>query len=59
MTVRPLAELEREAVEQAMAFYGPNRKAEAAKKLGISLKTLYVRLRKYGLTQYLRDGGRT
>jgi two-component system response regulator AtoC len=43
----PLAELERMAIEQALAKHGGNRK-EAAAALGIGLRTLYDKLRRYG-----------
>jgi two-component system response regulator AtoC len=43
----PLADLERLAIEQALARHGGNRK-EAAAALGIGLRTLYDKLRRYG-----------
>jgi two-component system response regulator FlrC len=44
----PLEELERRAIEQALAEVGGNRK-EAAARLGIGLRTLYEKLKRYGL----------
>ncbi len=46
--VRPLAELEREAVLHALAVVGGNRR-RAAELVGIGERTLYDRLRKYGV----------
>src|SRR5262249_38330867 len=46
--VRSLAELEREAIERALAAVGGNRK-EAAERLGIGLRTLYDKLKRYRL----------
>ena len=46
--VRSLATLEREAIEQALAAVGGNRK-EAAERLGIGLRTLYDKLKRYRL----------
>jgi two-component system response regulator AtoC len=46
--VRPLAALEREAIEHALAAVGGNRK-EAAERLGIGLRTLYDKLKRYRL----------
>jgi two-component system response regulator AtoC len=42
-----LAELERMAIEQALAEHDGNRK-DAAAALGIGLRTLYDKLRRYG-----------
>lgn len=49
---RTLAELERLAVEAALERYGTSveGKRKAARSLGISLTTLYARLKEYGLT---------
>ncbi len=44
----PLEELERLAIEQAIANEGGNRKRAAA-RLGIGLRTLYDKLRRYGV----------
>jgi two-component system response regulator FlrC len=44
----PLDELERMAIEQALADTGGNRK-DAAAQLGIGLRTLYDKLKRYGL----------
>ena len=44
--VRPLAELEREAILHALDVVGGNRK-RAAELLGIGERTLYDRLKKY------------
>jgi two-component system response regulator FlrC len=46
--VKPLAELEREAVLHALEVVGGNRR-RAAELLGIGERTLYDRLRKYGV----------
>ncbi len=46
--VRPLSELERDAVERALRSVGGNRK-RAAGILGIGERTLYDKLKKYGL----------
>jgi two-component system response regulator FlrC len=43
----PLADLERMAIEQALADHDGNRK-DAANALGIGLRTLYDKLRRYG-----------
>jgi two-component system response regulator FlrC len=43
----PLAELERMAIEQALAACDGNRK-DAAARLGIGLRTLYDKLKRYG-----------
>ncbi len=44
-----LADLERRTIEATLAEVGGNRRA-AAKKLGIGLRTLYDKLKKYGTT---------
>ena len=44
----PLAEAEKELLLQTLKFAGGN-KSQAAKMLGISLKTLYNKLERYGL----------
>ena len=41
-------EVEREAIERALDHYGGNRK-RAAEQLGIGLRTLYDKLKRYGL----------
>lgn len=46
--LRPLADLEREAILGALAALGGNRR-RAAEQLGISERTLYDRLKKYGV----------
>jgi diguanylate cyclase (GGDEF)-like protein len=46
--VRPLLELEREAIEQTLHATGGNR-ARAAEVLGISLRALYYKIKEYGL----------
>jgi len=46
--IRPLAELEREAILGALSAVGGNRRRAAA-QLGISERTLYDRLKKYGV----------
>lgn len=59
MDVLPLADLERAGLALAMETYGPRRKKEAAQALGISLKTLYEKLAKFGLAdQYVRKTSR-
>ena len=45
--VRPLAEVERDAIEQALSICGGNR-TRAAEQLGIGLRTLYDKLKRYG-----------
>jgi two-component system response regulator FlrC len=47
---RPLADLERDAIEAALAATGGNRR-EAAEQLGIGLRTLYDKLKKYRLEE--------
>jgi two-component system response regulator FlrC len=47
---RALADLERDAIEAALAATGGNRR-EAAEQLGIGLRTLYDKLKKYRLEQ--------
>ena len=46
--VKPLAALEREAIERALALVGGNRRT-AAERLGIGLRTLYDKRKRYGL----------
>jgi two-component system response regulator AtoC len=46
--LRSLADLERDAIEQTLAAVGGNRK-EAAERLGIGLRTLYDKLKRYRL----------
>ncbi|MBN1771356.1 MAG: sigma-54-dependent Fis family transcriptional regulator, partial [Deltaproteobacteria bacterium] len=46
--VKPLADLEREAIDRALAETGGNRR-EAALRLGIGVRTLYEKLKRYGL----------
>ena len=46
--VKPLADLEREAIEKALVLVGGNRRV-AAERLGIGLRTLYDKLKRYGL----------
>ena len=46
--VRPLAELEKEAILHALEVVGGNRR-RAAELLGIGERTLYDRLKKYGV----------
>ena len=45
---RTMAELERDAIERALAECGGNRR-RAAERLGIGLRTLYEKLKRYGL----------
>jgi two-component system response regulator FlrC len=44
-----LDEIERVAIQQALAETGGNRR-RAAERLGIGLRTLYEKLKRYGLT---------
>jgi len=44
-----LAELERQTIHRTLAAVGGNRRLAAA-KLGIGLRTLYEKLKRYGLT---------
>jgi DNA-binding NtrC family response regulator len=44
--VRPLAEVEREAIESALLHFGENR-TRTARALGISRRTLQTKLKKY------------
>lgn len=44
--LRSLATVEREAIERTLTAVGGNRK-EAAERLGIGLRTLYDKLRRY------------
>ncbi len=44
-----LADLERQTIESTLATVGGNRRAAAA-KLGIGLRTLYEKLKRYGIT---------
>ncbi|MEO6572292.1 MAG: helix-turn-helix domain-containing protein, partial [Polyangiaceae bacterium] len=44
-----LADLERQTIESTLAAVGGNRRAAAA-KLGIGLRTLYEKLKRYGIT---------
>jgi DNA-binding NtrC family response regulator len=48
-TPKTLRELEREAILGALAACSGNRR-EAARQLGIGLRTLYTRLREYGIS---------
>jgi two-component system response regulator FlrC len=41
-------DLEREAIDHALAETGGNRR-EAAERLGIGVRTLYEKLKRYGL----------
>jgi two-component system response regulator FlrC len=50
LSATSLDDLERAAIEDALAATGGNRR-EAAERLGIGLRTLYDKLKKY------RDGG--
>ena len=43
-----MAEAEREAISKALAHYDGNRRL-AAEHLGIGLRTLYDKLKRYGL----------
>jgi two-component system response regulator HydG len=46
---RPLEEVEKEAILAALAAVGGN-KSEAARRLGITRKTLHQKLKRYGVT---------
>jgi DNA-binding NtrC family response regulator len=46
--------MEREAIREALAANAGNRR-KAARQLGISERTLYRRIREYGLTTRSRD----
>lgn len=46
--IKPLADMERDAIREAMIFYNGDRNA-AAHALGISTRTLYRKLQEYGL----------
>ena len=46
--LRPLAELERDAIERTLVAVDGNRK-DAAERLGIGLRTLYEKLKRYRL----------
>jgi two-component system response regulator FlrC len=48
-TPRPLLDLERDAIENTLEYCGGHRK-EAAGLLGIGLRTLYEKLKRYGLS---------
>ena len=54
MTVRPLVEIEREAILSAVSEYHV---LEAARLLGVGKTTLYRRLKNYGITLPLPDNG--
>ncbi len=47
-TARTMAEIEREAIQAALAEAGGNRR-QTATRLGIGLRTLYEKLRRYGI----------
>lgn len=47
-SVRPLEVIEREAIQDALQSFGGNRK-RAAEALGLGLRTLYDKLKRYGL----------
>jgi two-component system response regulator HydG len=47
--ITPLAEMERQAIMQALLQLGGD-KSEAARRLGIGKSTLYRKLKRYGLT---------
>jgi hypothetical protein len=54
MRIRPLVEIEREAILSAVSEY---QVPEAARLLGIAKTTLYRRLKNYGITLPLPDNG--
>ena len=45
-----MEQIERRAIEDALAAVGGNRR-QAAERLGIGLRTLYDKLRRYGISQ--------
>jgi two-component system response regulator FlrC len=47
---RPLVDLERDAIEAALKFYAGNR-TRAAEALGIGVRTLYDKIKRYGLEE--------
>lgn len=47
-------EIERVCLAAAMEKYGRYGKVAAAEALGISLKTLYLKLKRHGLTAYVQ-----
>jgi two-component system, NtrC family, response regulator AtoC len=53
---KTLREVEREAILAALAEHDGNRR-QAADQLGIGLRTLYSRLREYGISAEADDGG--
>lgn len=52
--ILPLLDLERAGIILAMEHFGPRRKEEAARALGISRKCLYDKLAKHGLSEYVQ-----
>ena len=52
--IRPLASYEKEAVQQALLKTDYN-KTQAARALGISVPTLYAKIRKYSLSRHASD----
>lgn len=52
--IEPLPEMERRAIEHALKVFGPNKKVEAARALGISPRTLLNKIHAYGLPGYIR-----
>lgn len=49
LTLFGAAEIERAAIEQALDLVGGNRR-QAAERLGIGLRTLYDKLKRYGIS---------
>jgi two-component system response regulator FlrC len=47
---RPLVDLERDAIEAALRFHAGNR-TRAADALGIGVRTLYDKIKRYGLEE--------
>lgn len=56
--VRPLEDVEREAIAQALRTFGGNR-VQAARALGIARATLYEKMRRYGLDDVGRGADRS
>ncbi len=57
-TVRPLRDLERDAIEAALRATGGNRD-RAARQLGISRTTIYEKIRAYRLAAHARAGSKS
>lgn len=51
---RSLAELEKQGIEQALDYTKGNQR-EAARVLGISPRTMYNKIKEYGLKEWISD----